>query len=81
MVSVGLCERQAGVLLEKQFGWISVAGMSASSGWLMNRCIVSVLSAIAAMASAVAVSTVGKAYLAVVSEWWDNLVFQLRQLF
>jgi uncharacterized membrane-anchored protein len=40
-----------------------------------------VLSAIAAMASAVAVSTVGKAYLAVVSEWWDNLVFQLRQLF
>ncbi len=36
-----------------------------------------VLSAIAAMASAVAVSTVGKAYLGVVSEWWDNLVFQL----
>jgi uncharacterized membrane-anchored protein len=40
-----------------------------------------VLAAIAAMASAVAVSTVGKAYLAVVSEWWDNLVFQLGQLF
>jgi uncharacterized membrane-anchored protein len=40
-----------------------------------------VLSAAAAMASAVAVSTVGKAYLAVVSEWWDNLVFQLGQLF
>lgn len=40
-----------------------------------------VLSAIAAMASAVAVSTVGKAYLAVVSEWWDNLMFQVRQLF
>jgi uncharacterized membrane-anchored protein len=40
-----------------------------------------VLSAIAAMAAAVAVSTVGKAYLAVLSEWWDNLVFQLRQLF
>lgn len=40
-----------------------------------------VLSAIAAMASAVAVSTVGKAYLAVASEWWDNLVFQLQQLF
>ncbi|MET8153137.1 putative cytokinetic ring protein SteA [Actinoplanes sp. NPDC049668] len=40
-----------------------------------------VLSAIAAMASAVAVSTVGKAYLSVVSEWWDNLVFQLGQLF
>jgi uncharacterized membrane-anchored protein len=40
-----------------------------------------VLSAIAAMAAAVAVSTVGKAYLAVVSEWWDNLVFQLGHLF
>ena len=32
-----------------------------------------VLSALAAMASAVAVSTVGKAYLGVVAEWWDNL--------
>lgn len=40
-----------------------------------------VLAAIAAMASAVAVSTVGKAYLAVVAEWWDNLMFQLQQLF
>src|SRR3954447_1500951 len=40
-----------------------------------------VLAAIAAMASAVAVSTVGKAYLTVVSEWWDNLVFQLGHLF
>jgi uncharacterized membrane-anchored protein len=40
-----------------------------------------VLAAIAAMASAVAVSTVGKAYLGVASEWWDNLVFQLGQLF
>jgi uncharacterized membrane-anchored protein len=40
-----------------------------------------VLSALFAMASAVAVSTVGKAYLTVVSEWWDNLVFQLGQLF
>jgi uncharacterized membrane-anchored protein len=40
-----------------------------------------VLSALAAMAAAVAVSTVGQAYLAVVAEWWDNLMFQLRQLF
>jgi uncharacterized membrane-anchored protein len=40
-----------------------------------------ILSAIAAMASAVAVSTVGKAYLTVISEWWDNLVFQLGHLF
>jgi uncharacterized membrane-anchored protein len=36
-----------------------------------------VLSAIAAMASAVAVSTVGKTYLGVVAEWWDNLVFSI----
>jgi uncharacterized membrane-anchored protein len=36
-----------------------------------------VLSAIAAMASAVAVSTVGKAYLGVVAEWWDNLMFSI----
>ena len=36
-----------------------------------------VLSALAAMASAVAVSTVGKAYLGVVAEWWDNLMFTL----
>ena len=40
-----------------------------------------VLSAVAAMTSAVAVSTVGKAYLGVASEWWDNLVFQLGQFF
>ncbi len=39
------------------------------------------LSAITALASAVAVSTIGKAYLTVVSDWWDNLVFQLGQLF
>ena len=36
-----------------------------------------VLSALAAMASAVAVSTVGKAYLGIVAEWWDNLMFRL----
>jgi uncharacterized membrane-anchored protein len=35
------------------------------------------LSAIAAMAAAVAVSTIGKAYLGVVAEWWDNLMFTL----
>ena len=40
-----------------------------------------VLSAVAAMASAVAVSTVGKAYLGIVAEWWDNLVFSLQRLF
>jgi uncharacterized membrane-anchored protein len=40
-----------------------------------------VLSAIAAMTSAVAVSTVGKAYLGLLSEWWDNLMFHLQRLF
>jgi uncharacterized membrane-anchored protein len=40
-----------------------------------------VLSAIAAMASAVAVSTAGRAFLGVIAEWWDNLLFQLQRLF
>ena len=40
-----------------------------------------ILSAIAAMTSAIAVSTVGKAYLGLVSEWWDNLLFQIQRLF
>jgi uncharacterized membrane-anchored protein len=40
-----------------------------------------VLSAIAAMASAVAVSTVGKAYLGLFMEWWDNLLFSIQRLF
>ena len=40
-----------------------------------------VLSAMAAMAAALAVSTVGKAYLGVLAEWWDNLMFQLQGLF
>jgi uncharacterized membrane-anchored protein len=40
-----------------------------------------VLSAIAAMTSAVAVSTVGKAYLGLLSEWWDNLMFHVQRLF
>jgi uncharacterized membrane-anchored protein len=40
-----------------------------------------ILSALAAMASAVAVSTVGKAYLSLVAEWWDNLIFSVQRLF
>jgi uncharacterized membrane-anchored protein len=40
-----------------------------------------VLSAIAAMASALAVSTVGKAYLGLLAEWWDNFVYSVQRLF
>jgi len=40
-----------------------------------------VLSAMAAMAAALAVSTVGKAYLGVLAEWWDNLMFQVQGIF
>ncbi len=40
-----------------------------------------VLSAVAAMAAAVAVSTAGRAFLSLLAEWWDNLVFQLQRLF
>jgi uncharacterized membrane-anchored protein len=36
-----------------------------------------VMSAIAAMAAAVAVSTLGRAWLGVLAEWWDNLMFTL----
>jgi uncharacterized membrane-anchored protein len=40
-----------------------------------------VLAAVSAMAAAVAVSTAGKAFLGVLAEWWDNLLFQLQRLF
>lgn len=40
-----------------------------------------VLAALAAMAAAIAVSTAGKAFLGVVAEWWDNVIFQVQQLF
>jgi uncharacterized membrane-anchored protein len=36
-----------------------------------------VCSAIAAMTAALAVTTVGRAYLGVLAEWWDNLMFTL----
>jgi uncharacterized membrane-anchored protein len=39
-----------------------------------------VLAALAAMTAAVAVSTAGKAFLGVVAEWWDNLMFQVQRL-
>jgi uncharacterized membrane-anchored protein len=40
-----------------------------------------ILSAIAAMASALAVSTVGKAYLGLAAEWWDNFIYSVQRLF
>jgi uncharacterized membrane-anchored protein len=40
-----------------------------------------VLAAIAAMAAAVAVSTAGRAFVGLIAEWWDNLIFQLQRLF
>jgi uncharacterized membrane-anchored protein len=36
-----------------------------------------VVSAIAAMAAAFAVSTIGKAYLSVLAEWWNNVMFKI----
>lgn len=40
-----------------------------------------ILAAIAAMAAAVSVSTIGRSYLEVVQAWWENLLFQLQRLF
>ncbi len=40
-----------------------------------------VTSALCAMAAALAVSTIGRTYLNVLVEQWDNLVFQLQRLF
>jgi uncharacterized membrane-anchored protein len=39
-----------------------------------------VLTALAAMAAAVAVSTVGRAYVSLLAEWWDHLIFSVRGL-
>jgi uncharacterized membrane-anchored protein len=40
-----------------------------------------VLSAIAAMAAAIGVSTAGLTFLEVVADWWDGLMFQIQRLF
>ncbi len=40
-----------------------------------------VIAAIMAMAAAVAVSTVGRAYVGLLAEWWDNLIFSIQRLF
>jgi len=39
-----------------------------------------VLTAIGAMAAAVAVSTVGRAYVSLLGEWWDHLIFSVKGL-
>jgi uncharacterized membrane-anchored protein len=39
-----------------------------------------VLTAIATMAAAVAISTVGRAYVSLLAEWWDHLIFSVRGL-
>jgi uncharacterized membrane-anchored protein len=49
--------------------------MSASALFLL------VFAAIAAMAAAIAVSTVGRAYVGLLAEWWDNLIFSIQRLF
>ena len=40
-----------------------------------------ILSAIAAMAAAVGVSTAGLTFLEVLADWWDGLIFQIQRLF
>jgi len=40
-----------------------------------------VAAAMSAMAAAVAISTIGRSYLQVLAEQWNNLVFQLQRLF
>ncbi|HIV57066.1 MAG TPA: hypothetical protein H9902_03825 [Candidatus Stackebrandtia faecavium] len=40
-----------------------------------------VLSALAAMAAAVGISTAGLTFLGVIADWWDGLMFQIQRLF
>ncbi|WP_025274753.1 putative cytokinetic ring protein SteA [Haloglycomyces albus] len=39
-----------------------------------------IVSALAAMATAVAISTVGRSFLDVLADWWDGLIFQIQRL-
>jgi uncharacterized membrane-anchored protein len=39
------------------------------------------IAAVTAMGAAVAVSTVGRAYVGLLAEWWDNLIFSIQRLF
>jgi uncharacterized membrane-anchored protein len=40
-----------------------------------------IVSALAAMATAVAISTVGRSFVDVIADWWDGLLYQIQRLF
>ncbi|GAB3229567.1 putative cytokinetic ring protein SteA [Glycomyces halotolerans] len=40
-----------------------------------------IVSALAAMATAIAISTVGRSFVDVIADWWDGLLFQIQRLF
>ncbi|WP_232013761.1 putative cytokinetic ring protein SteA [Glycomyces terrestris] len=40
-----------------------------------------IVSGLAAMATAIAISTVGRSFVDVVADWWDGLLFQIQRLF
>ena len=40
-----------------------------------------IVSALAAMATAIAISTVGRSFVDVIADWWDGLLFQIERLF
>nr|WP_231492614.1 putative cytokinetic ring protein SteA [Glycomyces sp. NRRL B-16210] len=40
-----------------------------------------IVSALAAMATAVAISTVGRSFVDVIADWWEGLIFQIQRLF
>lgn len=40
-----------------------------------------IVSAIAAMTAAIAVSTVGRSFVEIFADWWDGLIFQIQRLF
>lgn len=40
-----------------------------------------IVSALAAVATAVAISTVGRSFIDVIADWWDGLLFQIQRLF
>ncbi|WP_374209657.1 putative cytokinetic ring protein SteA [Glycomyces sp. TRM65418] len=40
-----------------------------------------IVSGLAAMATAVAISTVGRSFVDVIADWWDGVLFQIQRLF